>query len=229
VRSYLRAQPAKYVPGGWAQPVSQVAHTANLGAHVGRATVAYPVQAVCLMVAGATLGSGLGFSEEPSSTLRWVSLAGLLSLVLLSRRWMMAVFALVGRAFRRGGWGALVPPQEASLKCFAWSLCVIGFMAAAFSLLAAGSYSGSVPPLTMISVFSLAWVAGFVAIPVPAGVGVREAVLMSVLGSAGPASVAVALSVAHRGLQMVAELVLAAGSGFRPRSSRSGARSVGDD
>jgi hypothetical protein len=209
-RGFLRAQPAKYVPGGWAQPVSQVAHTVDAGANSGRAAVAYPVQAVCLAVAGAMLASGLVFARQAPLLIRWAAALGPLTAVFLSRHWMRTITDWLGRAFRRDGWGSLVPSQASILECFAWSVGAIASMGVAFALLASESYSGLISPFVAATGFSLAWLAGFVAVPVPAGVGVREVVLLVALGGAAPASLAVGFSIMHRALQMVAELAMAA-------------------
>jgi hypothetical protein len=216
-RGYLRSQPAKYIPGGWAQPVSQVVHAAGDGAHIGMAATAYPVQAVCLFVSGAVLGVGVVALGEAPDVLRCVSPIGVLTVILLSRRWMAWIVGLLGRLLGKAGWEELVPAQAAIWRCFAWSLGAIGLMAAAFAVLADSSYGSLLGPLGAISVFAFAWAVGFAALPFPAGVGVREAVLAGVLGGTGPGSLVVGLSILHRALQMLAELALLLVSRFRSR------------
>ena len=67
--------------------------------------------------------------------------------------------------------------------------------------------------------FSVAWLAGFVAIPVPAGLGVREAILVLILAAPTP-SVVVA-SIVHRLVLMCAEALLAVLAYLRrPRESQ---------
>lgn len=60
-----------------------------------------------------------------------------------------------------------------------------------------------------VGAFSLAWAAGFLALPFPAGIGVREAVLAFLMPGHGLAEI-VAASFAHRLVIIVAEVVLSA-------------------
>jgi uncharacterized membrane protein YbhN (UPF0104 family) len=63
--------------------------------------------------------------------------------------------------------------------------------------------------------FSAAWVAGYVALPFPAGIGVREAVLVGLLPA--PAAVVTAASIVHRLLTMLAELIVVPIAWWRAR------------
>jgi uncharacterized membrane protein YbhN (UPF0104 family) len=75
-------------------------------------------------------------------------------------------------------------------------------MVLATSVHAVSSAAASVPG------FALAWTAGFLALPFPAGVGIREVVLIAVLGRAGGTAPLIGASVAHRLLSIVAELAM---------------------
>jgi glycosyltransferase 2 family protein len=216
-RGYMRAQPAKYIPGGWAQPLSQVVHAADGGVHVGRASAAYAVQASCLLVSGAVVGLGLSVVGTVPAAFRWGSLLGVLAVPLLSRRWMIKAVHLVGRLLRKADWDAFVPEQGAIIRCFAWALGAIGLMSLAFASLAAGAYSDPAAFSVGALGFAMAWMIGFAAIPFPAGVAVREAILVAIFAPLGPASVVIGLSVLHRILQMLAELALFVLSGVGPR------------
>ena len=79
---------------------------------------------------------------------------------------------------------------------------------------------------TLIRV-SLAWTVGFIAIPIPSGVGIREAVLATILHGIFPASVIIAASVYYRLVCVATEGVLAAIASHRVRPSRLAA--VADD
>ncbi|MDY7102689.1 MAG: hypothetical protein S0880_16025, partial [Actinomycetota bacterium] len=74
-----------------------------------------------------------------------------------------------------------------------------------------------VPPLTAMAAFGLAWAVGFVAVPLPAGLGLREAVLVLALtGIAGvDADAVIAASLVHRFVLLSAELVMFAQSRLR--------------
>lgn len=218
VRSYLRALPAKYIPGGWAQPVGQVAlATGDGGVTLGRATVAYPIQVVCLTVAGAVLASGLVFSSHLTPALRWLPVSGLATVALLHRKWMMFALRTAGRVARREHWGDLVPSQPAIWRSFGWALVGLGAMSAAFVTLLVAVSPAHVAVLPGIGGYSFAWLGGFLALPFPAGVGIREGLLTLLFTDVLPAPQVIALALVHRLLQMGAELVLAIGSGFRAK------------
>jgi uncharacterized membrane protein YbhN (UPF0104 family) len=65
-----------------------------------------------------------------------------------------------------------------------------------------------VAPVGAGTALATGWVVGYLAVPVPSGLGIREAVLVAALPSlaAGPL---VAASVAHRLLGLLAEVALA--------------------
>ncbi|HDL49106.1 MAG TPA: hypothetical protein ENH33_03990 [Actinobacteria bacterium] len=215
VRGYFQALPAKYIPGGWAQPIGQVGLAGEAGVGLGHATVAYPVQVLCLVVAGAAMGSGLFLARGVPPVLRWFAGAGLASVVLLWRRWMEFTLGAIGKVFKRGSWGDLLPPQSSIWRSFGWTALGLGFMALSFAGLLTGVSAGGFPAPLAMSAFAFAWLAGFLAVPFPAGVGVREGVLIAALAGAAPAPVVISIALIHRALQMVSELVLALGSGLQ--------------
>jgi uncharacterized membrane protein YbhN (UPF0104 family) len=74
--------------------------------------------------------------------------------------------------------------------------------------------------LRAIGGFSLAWCAGFVAVIVPAGAGVREVLLVAVLAPVIGASGAIAVALASRMLTTAADLVMAGAGCSWCRASR---------
>ena len=58
------------------------------------------------------------------------------------------------------------------------------------------------------STFAFAWVAGFVVLGAPAGLGVREAVLIGLLSPAIGAPQAMILTILHRGLTITVDLIV---------------------
>jgi hypothetical protein len=114
-----------------------------------------------------------------------------------------------------------LPPQAAILRAY---LCALGNLAAygaAFTVLL--SDGGAVNPFVAVSAFCAAWVAGYLVVPVPSGLGVREAVLVAALPDLATASL-LAASVAHRVLGIVAEAALAGGSRLQGRIGRRSTR-----
>jgi len=60
---------------------------------------------------------------------------------------------------------------------------------------------------TSIAVFSAAWIAGFLAPGAPAGLGIREAILLTGLGPTFGAQAAVEIAILFRALSVTADLV----------------------
>lgn len=210
VRGFLLAQPAKYLPGGFAIAVNQVLFASRGGASVAHSAGRFLWHSVALAVGGISVG-GLLLAVEGR---RWL---GALSLGLAALGFAVLV---------RGGLPERVNPvlsrlrkavlagQDASFR-IGWRrklLSVLlgaagiaglagGFASLARDLLNAGSVES-------VAAFGFAWAAGFVLVVVPAGIGVREAALAYVLTSRDVGEI-VAVGVLHRLLQAVAEGLIA--------------------
>lgn len=209
LRAFFRAQIAKYVPGGVWQAVGQIGMTARAGVSVEVASTAFVVNALTNIAAGATVGAALAFAgSEPKLPLRLLALVGLLSLVLLDRRWMIRAVRVARRIARRGEGTDVVPTQGAILRAYVWCLGTFVAAGGAFAFCLADRPDGW-SALTPIAAFGLAWTAGFLALPFPSGLGVREAVFIATAGSGAGAAV-IAASAIHRLVTIVAEAVLAA-------------------
>lgn len=216
-RGYFASQPAKYIPGAIWQPIGQVKLAADAGVTLGPATVTMLVHAGIQVIAGGSLGALLVFSSSLSWGGRLLALLGLMPLLMLQRAWLVRIIEASERWTRRSLGSRLVPGQKAVLRSFGWSTATLGMAGMAFSVL----LSSVAPPgvhvslLVAVPAFALAWTVGFVAIPFPAGLGVREGVLIAVLAPlVGPAPI-IAASVFHRLVTMAVELMLFAAS--RPR------------
>ncbi len=70
------------------------------------------------------------------------------------------------------------------------------------------SLRAGTPILRSVAAFGFAWTIGFVAIPFPSGIGIREAALILTIGSGAPTSYVIAASVSHRLVSMMAELLM---------------------
>jgi uncharacterized membrane protein YbhN (UPF0104 family) len=73
------------------------------------------------------------------------------------------------------------------------------------------SLTDEVNPAVVLCSFAAAWVTGFLAVPIPAGVGVREAVLVGLLPEVGTAPL-LAASLALRLLTIGTELLALLGN-----------------
>ena len=113
-----------------------------------------------------------------------------------------------------------VPGQRAVLA--SWALLVAGqvLAGAAFAVVlggvgAAGGH-GSHPAAATVG-WVLSWALGYAAVVFPAGVGVREAALIAVLGATAGTPELIAAAVAHRLATIVAEAAVIAATRLRRR------------
>jgi glycosyltransferase 2 family protein len=202
---YSLAQLAKYIPGSVWQGVGQVADAQRFGVPATVATVAFVAQSLLQVTTAATVGALALLAPELPGWLIVCAAAGPLTLLLLDRRWLAAAMRRLAAVSRRLDPGALEPPSQgaliaAAVRCI---VCILA-LAGGFVVLLPGSLVGG-DVAGAIGVFALAWVIGFVLIPLPAGLGVREFVLVvGLAGSQTPADVLTA-SVVARLLLIVVE------------------------
>jgi len=168
------------------------------------------VSAVCAVVGGATLGAGLVFDTDLDGWVRGLALCGLLSLVFLHRGLIARVLNLFRHVIKRIPSSDELPTQRDIFIFYGWALVTIGSLSAAYTVLLR-SVTTDLDPLAIFCAFALSWVIGFLAIPIPAGVGVREAVLVALLPGVGTAPV-LAASLALRLLTIGTELLAIVGN-----------------
>jgi hypothetical protein len=210
------SQLTKYLPaGGFVQAASQVALSSQTTS-VGVAALRLPVFSICSVVAAATVGSVLVLAGELPSWLRLVACLGLTLLILLDRRVLSAALGLARRGVGRLPRPDALPDQRAILRCYFYVLVNQLAYATAFVVLLGDL--AEIDRLTAAAAFSAGWAIGYLALPLPSGLLVREAVLIATLP--GPAAGSLlASSVAHRLTAFVAEATLAARSHLRAWSS----------
>jgi len=216
---YFVAVFARYIPGTVWQGVSQVLDAIRLGSSAGFATSAYLVQMATQLVAATAVGLVVLISGVLHRNLGLLTV-GLLAAALLSRPiWVWAI-GLIGRIgpSRISADAALLPNQRSIVVATAFALIGVVAQGLAFWALLAGGAGKSFMSFEVVlavSVFAAAWAVGFVAIPVPAGLGVREAILVVGLGQQFGAAPILAASIAHRMAGIFSEL-LAAGFVWTP-------------
>jgi uncharacterized membrane protein YbhN (UPF0104 family) len=213
---YYLSQFTKYLPaGGVVQAASQVGLAASTGVPLGRVALAFPVSVVGTVAAGTTLGAGIALADELPGWPRALALVGLAAPVLLHRRFMAAVLGLARRYVRRVPAPDRLPSQRSILAYYGWALAAIGATSAAYAVLLRSLTSDASPTIVFFA-FALSWTLGFLVVPLPAGIGVRELVLIAAIPEVGAGQV-LAASLAHRLLGFCAELVAALGSNLAAR------------
>jgi glycosyltransferase 2 family protein len=216
---HTAGQLGKYVPGS----VWVVAIQAELGRRLriprSLTVLAYLVAVIVAIVTGGLVGllalTGAGRAEVGGLVLALAGVAVVLALVLLrpaavnaAIRWVAARLgrplpevAIPGRALAAAGAWA-----SAGWVCFglhAWLLAR-----------PLGAGIGQLAPVT--GAFALAFVAGLLLVPLPAGAGVREAVLVAMLAGSIGAAGALTVGLVSRLVLVVVDVVLAASLGVRP-------------
>jgi glycosyltransferase 2 family protein len=190
----LTTQAGKYLPGNVGQHLGRIglALAQGIPAPVLVASMAYEV--LLLMLAGVLVGLACGALSEPGLALLLqgrgaglvtaiaLAVAGLAAIPLLGRclPWLVAKIArsrdLTVEPLRTLGWKT----PSLSIAIYALAYLVIG---AATSLLAIGLFPGASLDFALLTAaFAIAWVVGFVTPGAPAGIGVREALLLLMLG-----------------------------------------------
>ncbi|HEY5514874.1 MAG TPA: lysylphosphatidylglycerol synthase domain-containing protein [Pengzhenrongella sp.] len=217
-RLFLVSQLGKYLPGsGWAY-AAQV--ELFRGARRSTAFVAVLISVLLDVLVAIGLGGmvvAAGAEHALPSALAWsltvVGLGGL-GAVFVAPRSLGAAVRLVSRLLRRAAAPDPLDPgavRAAILVTIASWLLFGGHL----WILLGGVPTGTTALHTLalaVTGFALAWVVGFVVVIAPAGLGVREAVLVGVLGSVLSAGAALALALVSRFAMVAADVLLAVGA-----------------
>jgi hypothetical protein len=214
---FLVGQLGKYLPGS----VWSVAIQADMGGRLGIPRRTLGVTGLLNIGLAVLTGSLVGIPAVPLLLTRapdgavspwWLVLALLLGLVLL---WPRLLNGVVGRGLRL----LRREPLEHALGAGALVRTVVWFVAAwlamgsaVWVLAARLAPAGATPAalaLVSVSGFCLAAAVGMLSLLVPAGVGVRDGLLVLLLATVLPLAAATAVVVVHRFLSVVVDLVLA--------------------
>lgn len=207
ISDFYLAQLGKYIPGGgiW-QAASQVGLSASPELSATRVTSNLAVHAVIQLSAALTIGGFLAFNTDLSGWLRILCGLGLAAPLILHRSWMAFLLGRVGKRMRLDVTQASPPDQRTIVRSWLWGLVPIAGFSAAFGLMI-NTLEPGVSIWWGAPAFAMAWAVGFALIPFPAGLGVREAALVALVGSS--TAITIAASIALRLLAVGADLILA--------------------
>lgn len=207
---YFASQLARYTPGKVGLPIVRMNGAAELGLSRRLVGVSVLIEMLSWLATGAVVGfSLLSLSEVPSSgvgalagklatPLLVASLGGAFLLVAVDRRHAPSALK---RALDLDGRGALVP-----LRLPAWQLLYWLTWALHGYFLARALGATSAEARATMGFSPLANVLGFAALAAPAGVGVREAVLVAGLGPIIGSAGAIGAAIVSRLVSLVADL-----------------------
>jgi uncharacterized membrane protein YbhN (UPF0104 family) len=185
---YFQAQLSKYIPGTVWQYASRAAIARAQGVPLRPLAASVPIElAATALAAGVVsllLFGGWGL----------LGAAVLVALATLARRQSIRS--------RRGFRGLVAASRAVPLYACIWVVVGIGFWLTARGLVEARAHDISF----YVGAFALAWLVGLVVVYAPAGLGVREAVLVALLrGRLGSAD-AVVLAAAFRGVLTLVDI-----------------------
>ncbi|MER8629836.1 hypothetical protein NKH55_08720 [Mesorhizobium opportunistum] len=200
IRAYATSQLAKYVPGNIFQFAGRqaIGVAAGIGNRPLAKSTAYEL---AILIVGGALFSPLLLSLIVADTPDWLG-------------WVCFAAVVTGALWL------------ASSRCVDFGVAAICYLAfLAFSgLIFAGAYglaAGSVEPAlypAIAGAYVLAWLVGLVTPGAPAGIGVREAVLLFLLGEISPGPVIVLAVVIGRAVTVLGDLLFFIGGHIAGRS-----------
>ncbi|HEV8550828.1 MAG TPA: lysylphosphatidylglycerol synthase domain-containing protein [Polyangiaceae bacterium] len=208
---YFKSQLARYTPGKVGLPIVRMEGAPRLDLPRSIVGVSVLVEMLSWTASGAVVGFALLAVAAPKVGLAGVlgklavplfvgSALGALILLLVDRR---VYPAKVRAVLAPEGEGPIVPPALPLAQLVYWLLVAVHGYAMSLAL---GTPAGAA--VTAMGFYVIAQVAGFVALAAPAGLGVREAVLVAGLSPAVGAAGALGAAVISRALSFVAELVV---------------------
>jgi uncharacterized membrane protein YbhN (UPF0104 family) len=216
------SQLSKYVPGGGIfQATGQITLSAAAHRPARRVAIAFVVSAASAAAAGLVLAGFLVTMTGAPSWIRWLAPLGFLAPIVLTRPVLTFVMRTGRRITRHVPDVDHLPPGRAIAAAFGWGILNIGCFALSYAIIL-HALAPETPILGAMSAFALAWVIGFLVLPVPSGLGIREAILYTTLPGV-PAAAVLASSLAHRVTTFAAEVMLTALSGVRQRARQTAA------
>jgi hypothetical protein len=205
--SHLRAQLAKYLPGN----VFHVAyrHVAARRAGIGHAplALAFGMESLLLVASAATLSLGVVADARIVAFAPW---AGRLAWGALA---LPAVAAFAAWLHARHAGGTVAAPRLLAGTLAVLAIDLVFFVLATFALCSLGPGGVGWPAASAYGWLALAWLLGYVMPGAPAGVGVRETVLVIGLGPALGEADALVVALAYRFVTVLVDAV-SGGVGF---------------
>lgn len=223
-RIFLLGQLGKYLPGSVWPVLAQMELGTRYAVPRRRSATTAGVTIVLGLTVGAVLAAGcLAVASRDVTSRYWpLLLAVPVGIALL---WPPLLSGLVDRVLRLVRRDPLEHPLSLGgvARALAWSL--LSWLLLGLQLWAITRDLGATRPALLLSIgaFAAAWTIGFLVIVAPAGVGVREGVLVLVMASALPAGRVLLLALVSRLVMTLGDLLCAVAvvaAGGRPGPAR---------
>jgi len=212
----FESQLSKYVPGGgMVQALGQVALTTSDTVTMRRSAVAWISSVILTVIAGMTLLGAFAAMGALEGWVRAVALLGPLSLLLLNGRCLRFVLRFGRRLSSRVPDPSSLPDGKVLMGALGWAAAGFLLLATSFTAIL-GDLDPGIDHLQAMAAFTAAWLVGFLLVPLPAGLGAREAVLVALIPGSTTGQL-LAASLAQRLLAFGAEVALVVGQRARLR------------
>lgn len=224
---FLFSQLGKYLPGGMGPALAQSSLAGSINVSKTAAASAYVVFAAQTVVVGLVVAVVVLPFADPAliGEYWWAWAAGLAAVPLLHPRVFHSIFQFLIDKVRKG---VELPRIEgrSALGAASWTVAtwlLLGLHVAVLS----SSFTDLDPSLVFISIggYCLAWVAGFVILFLPAGLGAREVVLTAALATVFDTADAAVIAVLLRVIGVLSDvfvgLIAGAVLGLRSAARRS--------
>ena len=202
--AHLRAQLAKYLPGNVFHLAYRHVSARSEGVGHRALAVALALESVFVIAAAAILA--LGVASDPRldalvpRAYQLIRAAPLLALI----AWIGVIIGA-----RRWSGGGRSSRAIAASSAIALAIDIVFFVLAGCALRLLSEHPAALPTAAWLGWLALAWAAGYVTPGAPAGIGLREAVLVLALGPALGQADALAVALAYRLLTLIADGILA--------------------
>lgn len=215
-RGFYLSQFGKYVPGGVWQAAGQVGFARDEGIGIGEASAAFTVYALVQVIAGAGVGALFAaLSPGLRAVPRVLLVAGALLTLLLHRGWMRRAVELIARILPRLHAG-LLPRQRDIVASYLWTAASLMLGGLLFAVLL--EPGGAEWWAAALAAFVTGWWVGFIALPFPSGIGVREAILVGLLAPHVSTGSILVAAIGQRLVAIAAEIAMVAQTTLRVRS-----------
>jgi glycosyltransferase 2 family protein len=210
VRILALSQLGKYLPGGIWQPVGWLEFARRAGVRRSAGGVSILVVMALTLVAALIVGPCLLALDGTAGAFLWLLLVAPIAIAALHPRVLDRLLAFGTRLLRRD---VELPSLSFGVVLGGLAISIPSWLAygGALALTAKSLNLGFADRFSLLGgAFAVAWAVGFLALPVPGGLAVREAVLMLLLRGGGiGAAEATALAIASRLYFVVAEGAMA--------------------
>lgn len=209
LRVFTVSQLGKYLPGSvWVAMMS-----IELGHRTGLRRTSVGLAVVIASAVGVISGLAVGLPALPTAVrsaedVPWAFL--LLGLPLLIALWPWLLNKVLDMVLQKAKRSPLDHPLTGAViaRTAAWAVLSYGIQGLHLWVIVDAVTDVAVSPAVVISGFALAWTAGFLFLPAPAGAGVRELVLIAVLSSQVDGEVAIAAAAVSRAVTICADVLL---------------------